>query len=266
MAPQRLPTLFIGHGSPMNAIEKNTFSATWQALGRELLSDLPIRAVLVISAHWLKRGSFVTAMEKPQTIHDFGGFPPELFAVQYPAPGSPEVAEEISAALAHVTAVKKDYNWGLDHGAWSILTHIFPRAETPVVQLAIDADAPPEMYLKIGAALRPLREKGILIFGSGNIVHNLHLVDWRRLNQLDYAFDWAREADTQTQRLVLEKKYDELTRFDDMPQNMKTAINSAEHFIPLLYILGSAFPDETPVFFNTLAVGGALTMTSVRFG
>ncbi|MBX3723695.1 MAG: 4,5-DOPA dioxygenase extradiol [Turneriella sp.] len=247
----------------MNAIEKTPFSETWATLARNLEG---IRAVLVVSAHWLTRGTRVTAMEQPRTIHDFGGFPPELFAVRYPAPGSPTIAEEIALVLTPTVAVKADYNWGLDHGAWSILVHIFPQASLPVLQLSIDGEIDAMKYLEIGKALRPLREKGILIVASGNIVHNLQLVDWRRLDDIDFAFDWAREADAYTQRLIREKKWDDLTRFDKMPQSMHTAINSAEHFIPLLYTLGAAHDNEEPQFFNTQAVGGALTMTSVRFG
>lgn len=247
----------------MNAIEKTPFSETWSNLAHGLEG---IRAVLVVSAHWVTRGTRVTAMERPRTIHDFGGFPPELFAVKYPAPGSPAIADEIAAALGPAVPVKPDFNWGLDHGAWSILVHIFPDAALPVLQLSIDGEIDPLKYLEIGKALRPLREKGIFIIASGNIVHNLQLVDWRRLDDIDFAFDWAREADAFTQKHIREKNYEELARFRTMPQSMQTAINSAEHFIPLLYTLGAAHDDEEPQFFNAQAVGGALTMTSVRFG
>lgn len=247
----------------MNAIESNIFSDKWKTLAAPL-GD--VRAVLVISAHWLTKGTQITAMEKPRTIHDFGGFPRALYEVEYPAPGSPAVAVEIAAALSALTEVGKDLEWGLDHGTWSIVRHIYPDADVPVLQLSIDTTSTAEHYFRIGEALRPLREKGILIIGSGNIVHNLRLVAWDRLNDLDYALPWAREADDLAQKLIREKKWDDLVQINRLPESMHLAINSAEHFVPLLYVLGAAHGDESPDFFNATAVGGALTMTSVRFG
>ena len=259
----RTPALFIGHGSPMNAIERNSFSESWRTLGEALPHP---RAVVCISAHWLTRGTQVTSNTKPKTIHDFGGFPQALYQVEYPAPGSPAVAEEIKAALAEHTPVTLTEDWGLDHGTWSILRHIHPAADVPVLQLSIDSSASGETFFRIGEQLRPLRDKGILFVGSGNIVHNLRLVDWNRLNDKGYAHDWAREADALAQKLIRERDYAKLIQWTALGKSMELAVNSAEHYVPLLYILGLSHADEKPLFFNAEAVGGALTMTSVRFG
>lgn len=247
----------------MNALEKNEFTASWQAVGAGLSG---VRAILVVSAHWLTPGTQVTAMEQPQTIHDFGGFPKELFAVQYPAPGAPAIADELTALLQATAPVRKNFNWGLDHGAWSILVHMFPAADVPVLQLSIDADATPEHYFAIGRALRPLREQGILIVGSGNIVHNLRLVDWARLGERNFAADWAREAMDISGKLLRDKDWQSLIAYEKLPQSMQLAINSAEHYFPLLYILGAGYDDDPVKLFNDVAVGGALSMTSLQLG
>lgn len=247
----------------MNAIENNVFTAAWKRVADAIPRP---RAVLCISAHWLTRGTQVTADSKPKTIHDFGGFPRELYQVQYGAPGSPEIAREIQAALKGTAAVTLSTDWGLDHGTWSILIHMHANADIPVLQLSIDATARESEFIKIGQALRPLRDKGILIMGSGNIVHNLRLTDWSRLNDLDYGFDWARAADNFVATALKTRKWEALARFQDFSEAMQKAVNSAEHFIPLLYILGAAYETEVPEFFNQVAVGGALTMTSVKFG
>ena len=255
--------MFVGHGSPMNAIERNSFSEKWRSIGEALPHP---RAVVCISAHWLTRGTQVTSNLKPKTIHDFGGFPQALYEVQYPAPGSPEVAQEIKAALAKLAPVTLSENWGLDHGTWSILRHIHPAADVPVLQLSIDSSASGETFFRIGEQLRPLRDKGIFFVGSGNIVHNLRLVDWNRLNEKGYAHDWAREADALVQKLIRERDYAKLIQWTALGKSMELAVNSAEHYVPLLYILGLSHANEMPSFFNAEAVGGALTMTSVRFG
>lgn len=255
--------MFVGHGSPMNAIEKNIFTDTWRSVGDSLPKP---RAVLCISAHWLTRGSQITADQKPKTIHDFGGFPEPLYQVQYPAPGSPAIAGEVKNALSAVTTATLTGDWGLDHGTWSILMHMHSAADVPVLQLSIDAGAAPGDFMKIGKALQPLRDKGILIMGSGNIVHNLQLTDWSRLNDYNFVFDWAREADSFVTGCIKSKKWENLTQFGKFSEAMKKAVNSAEHFIPLLYILGAAEAGETPQFFNEMPVGGALTMTSVKLG
>jgi 4,5-DOPA dioxygenase extradiol len=247
----------------MNAIENNRFSETWKKIGASLPNP---RAVVCISAHWLTHGTHVTANKKPKTIHDFGGFPKELFAVQYPAPGSPEVAAEIKHALAGTSAVTLTEDWGLDHGTWSVLVHMHAAADIPVLQLSIDASASPDMFFKIGEKLRPLRDKGILFVGSGNIVHNLRLVDWARLNETGYAHEWAREANDLIVKLINAKDWQRLIDWKSLGKSAETAINSAEHYVPLLYILGLSHAAEKAEYFNAEAVGGALTMTSVRFG
>lgn len=247
----------------MNAIEQNVFTNAWKSVGDSLPRP---RAVLCISAHWMTRGTQITADQKPKTIHDFGGFPKALYQVEYPAPGSPEIAREIQTALKGTAAATLSTDWGLDHGTWSILVHMHASADIPVLQLSIDATAREKDFMKIGQALRPLRDKGILIMGSGNIVHNLQLTDWSRLNDLDYGFDWARAADNFVATALKTKKWEVLTHFQDFSEAMQKAVNSAEHFIPLLYVLGAAYETETPEFFNQIAVGGALTMTSVKFG
>jgi 4,5-DOPA dioxygenase extradiol len=247
----------------MNALTHTVFSSAWREAA---LAVGAVDAIVVISAHWQTPGTQVTAMERPQTIHDFGGFPKELFEMQYPAPGAPALAETIIELLSGITPVQKNFNWGLDHGAWSVLVHMYPEANVPVLQLSIDADASPEHYFVIGKALRALRDKGILLVGSGNIVHNLRLVDWARLNEADYASDWARDAMKVAGNLITEKDWQKLVDFKNLPQSMQIAINSAEHYFPLLYILGAGYSDEPVMLFNDNAVGGALSMTCVRLG
>ncbi len=247
----------------MNAIERNSFSEKWRSIGEALPHP---RAVVAISAHWLTRGTQVTSNLKPKTIHDFGGFPQALYQVQYPAPGSPEIAQEIKSALSKHTQVALSEDWGLDHGTWSILRHIHPAADVPVLQLSIDAAASGETFFRIGEQLRPLRDKGILFMGSGNIVHNLRLIDWNRLNEIGYAHDWAREADALVQKLIRERDFAKLIQWTSLGKSMELAVNSAEHYVPLLYILGLSHASEKLSFFNTEAVGGALTMTSLQFG
>lgn len=247
----------------MNAIELNDFSNTWKAIGESLPAP---RAVVCISAHWLTRGTQITANKKPKTIHDFGGFPKALFEVQYPAPGSPEIAAELKQALSGTANATLTEDWGLDHGTWSVLVHMHAAADVPVLQISIDATASPDTFFKIGEKLRPLRDKGILFFGSGNLVHNLGLVDWQRLNEKGFAFDWAREADSLMRKLIDEKNWQRLTGFRSLGKSAELAINSAEHYLPLLYVLGLSHPTEKAAYFNAEAVGGALTMTSVRFG
>lgn len=247
----------------MNALSRSIFSDAW----RESVSGVgPIEAIVVISAHWQTPGTQVTAMEMPQTIHDFGGFPKELSEVQYPAPGAPALADKIIELLSATTPVRKNFNWGLDHGAWSVLVHMYPEATVPVLQLSIDADAGPEHYYSIGQALQPLRDNGVLLIGSGNLVHNLRLVEWARLNEPHFAADWARDAMDLARQLIREKDWQKLVDFKKLPQNMQIAINSGEHYYPLLYILGAAYAHEPITVFNDIAVGGAISMTCLRLG
>ena len=194
-----MPVLFVGHGSPMNAILNNTFSRTWQELGKHLPKP---KAIVSVSAHWETRGVYVTAMKNPRTIHDFGGFPRELFEVQYPAPGSPELAVETQNTLKN-EVVRLDEEWGLDHGTWSVLKHMYPAADIPVIQLSIDYTKPPQYHYDLGKMLASLREKGVLIIGSGNLVHNLRMVDWDKLNEPGYGYEWAIEANEKMKKYIL---------------------------------------------------------------
>jgi 4,5-DOPA dioxygenase extradiol len=258
----KMPVLFLGHGSPMNAIEDNTFTASWAKLAK----DIPLpKAVLCISAHWLTQGTAVTAMEKPETIHDFGGFPKALFDVQYPAPGSPQIAAEVGRAVKSVP-VGMDHEWGLDHGAWSVIRRMYPDAEVPVLQMSIDYHKPPQYHYNLGKELASLREKGILILGSGNMVHNLRLVAFDRINDPEYGFDWALEMKAKFARHIRERNHAALIDYQAMGPAAKLAIPTPDHYYPLLYALGLQEKGESAALFNDVAVAGSLTMTSVKIG
>jgi len=258
----RMPLFFFGHGSPMNAIELNQFSREWQKIGQALPKP---KAILCISAHWETKGTYVTAMERPRTIHDFGGFPAELFAVQYNAPGSPELAGQARAAI-HTTQVLSDDQWGLDHGCWSVVRHLYPKADIPVVQMSIDYTKPPQYHYDLARELAVLRRKGILIIGSGNMVHNLGRVDWSRLKDPEYGFDWALTASDKMKKYILDGNHKDLINYKAQGPEFLLSIPSPEHYIPLLYTLGLQEKDEAPALFNDKAIMGSLTMTSVRFG
>jgi 4,5-DOPA dioxygenase extradiol len=257
-----MPALFVGHGSPMNGIEDNLFSNQWKKLGTEL--PVP-KAVLVVSAHWLTKGTFVTAVEKPQTIHDFGGFPQALFDAQYPAPGDSQLAQSISQLISAPT-IGLDHEWGLDHGSWTILKHIYPKADIPVLQLSIDYNQPPSYHYELAKALAGLRKRGILIIGSGNMVHNLRLVDFARLNEDNYGFDWALELNEIFKTKILEGDHQALINYTSLHSASKLAIPTPDHYYPLLYTLGLQQPSDVVSFFNDRAVAGSLTMTSVVLG
>lgn len=257
----RMPVFFIGHGSPMNAIEDNMFSSQWRQIGKEIPHP---RAVLVISAHWLTRGSFVTAMETPQTIHDFRGFPKALFDVQYPAPGDPIVARE-SAALITSTEVGLDHEWGLDHGTWSIVRHMYPDADIPVLQFSIDYAQPPYYHYKLATELRLLRDKGVLIIGSGNMVHNLGMVAWDKLSEPNYGYDWALDLNERFKKAITERDHASLIQYERFGSAASLAIPTPDHYYPLLYAAALSDKRDTPQFFNDNAVGGSLTMTSVKW-
>lgn len=259
---EKMPVLFIGHGSPMNGIEDNPFSAGWAKAAKEI--PMP-KAVLCISAHWLTQGTAVTAMEKPETIHDFGGFPQALFDVRYPAPGSPAVAHETAAAVKSVP-VKMDHEWGLDHGAWTVIRRMYPDANVPVLQMSIDYHKPPQYHYNLGKELASLREKGILILGSGNMVHNLRLVAFDRINDPEYGFDWAMELKTVFAKKILERDHAHLIDYPKLGPSAKLAIPTPDHYYPLLYALGLQEKGENAALFNDKAVAGSLTMTSVRIG
>lgn len=255
----KMPVLFLGHGSPMNAIEENEFVQAFRKLGRDIPKP---ESILCISAHWETRGTHVTAMPKPETIHDFGGFPPELYEVQYPAPGSPELAQTAKESVS-LTEVGLDQKWGLDHGAWSVIRHLYPAADTPVVQMSLDYTKAPEYHYELAKQLGKLRRRGVLIIGSGNMVHNLRLIDWRKLDD-EYAFDWAEEAQEKMKNLITEGDHDQLIRARNLGRAFELAIPTPEHYLPLLYTLALRDKDDSITFFNDKPVGGSVSMTSVR--
>ncbi|MEY4572426.1 MAG: hypothetical protein RLZ10_1665 [Bacteroidota bacterium] len=256
------PTLFVGHGSPMNAIEENEFSNEWKKITINL--EKP-KAIICISAHWLTNGTFVTAMEKPKTIHDFGGFPQDLFDVQYPAPGSPEIAHWTMDAVSSAT-IHEDYDWGLDHGTWSVLKSMYPNADIPVIQLSIDYNKPLSYHYQLAQELRVLRRKGVLIVGSGNMVHNLGMVAWDKLNSPGFGFDWALEIDSIFKQKIINRDFQALVDWTKLHKQISLAIPTLDHYIPLIYSVGLSENSDDISFFNEKAVAGSLTMTSVKFG
>lgn len=257
-----MPVLFLGHGSPMNAIEDNEFSRGWKDIGKTLPSP---RAILCISAHWETKGTFLTAMEKPRTIHDFGGFPQQLFDVQYPAPGSPELAGEAKGTVTK-TVIGLDEQWGLDHGAWSVIKHLYPGADVPVVQMSLDYMQAPQYHYELAAELSKLRQKGILIIGSGNMVHNLRMVAWDKIREPEFGFDWAIEANDKMKKYILEGNHKPLIGYQSQGKSFDLAIPTPDHYLPLLYTLALQDKNEPVAFFNDKPVMGSLTMTSVKIG
>ena len=261
LAPTALmPTLFIGHGSPMNGIEHNEYSESWANLAKKI--PVP-KAVLVVSAHWYTHGTFVTAMNFPSTIHDFGGFPQALFDVQYPAPGNLKLAKEISS-LAHSTHIELDHDWGLDHGTWTVVRHMYPEANIPVLQLSIDYTKSPAQHYEIAKEIYALRKKGILVIGSGNMVHNLRMLSWEMINGGGY--DWANEMNDKFKNLIINGDHQPLINYSSLGKDAMLAIPTPEHYLPLIYTLGLKNDQEELSFFNDKAVGGSLTMTSVLVG
>ena len=257
---KRMPVLFLGHGSPMNAIEENQFVSGFRQIAKTI--ETPT-AILCISAHWFTNGTKVTAMEMPKTIHDFGGFPQELFDVQYPAKGSPSLAHETKELLLP-TSVELDQHWGLDHGAWSVIKHLYPEANIPVIQLSIDYTKPAQYHYELAQKLQVLRNKGILIIGSGNIVHNLRRVDFQNFNKEDYGFDWAIEARAKINQHLTSGDFQPLIDYDKQGTAFQLAIPTPEHYLPLLYSLGLKQKDETLSLFNDKLVAGSLSMTSLK--
>lgn len=255
-----MPVLFIGHGSPMNGIEDNEFSQSWTAMAEGIPEPA---AVLVISAHWFTRGTHITAMDFPKTIHDFGGFPKALFDVEYPAPGSPALAAE-TKSLIHRVDVGLDHDWGLDHGTWTIVRHMYPKANIPVLQLSMDYTRDARYHYELARELYELRKKGVLILGSGNMVHNLRMMSWEMINGGGY--DWALEINEQFKKLVLSGDHQPLIAYETLGRAAAMAIPTPEHYFPLLYTLGLKNDQEAVSIFNDKAVAGSLTMTSVRVG
>ncbi len=257
-----MPALFIGHGSPMNGIEDNEFSRRWAAMANQIPTPA---AVIVISAHWLTKGTRITAMEFPKTIHDFGGFPDELYTVQYPAPGNPQLANE-TALLVQNEKVILDHDWGLDHGAWTVVKHMYPHANIPILQLSIDYNKDPKSHFDIAKQLMALRKKGVLIIGSGNMVHNLRLVAWDKLNENEYGYDWAIDMNEKFKSLIKNEEINSLIEYEKLGKEAQLSIPTPEHYIPLLYTLGVKNKKEEVSFFNDKVIGGSLTMTSLKVG
>lgn len=261
-ATPKMPVLFLGHGSPMNAIEDNEFVQGWKAIGKIITKPA---AILCVSAHWETKGTFVTAMEKPKTIHDFGGFPPELFAVQYPAPGSPTFAAETKHIITK-TEVGLDQQWGLDHGCWSVVKHLYPQADVPVFQMSLDYGKPAQYHYELAKELALLRTKGVLIVGSGNIVHNLRMIAWDKINTPNYGYDWAIEANEKMKQFIMSNNHKDLIAYTSQGKAFDLAIPSPDHYLPLLYTLALKEENEKVKIFNDKAVMGSLTMTSLMIG
>lgn len=257
--PARMPVLFLGHGNPMNAITKTAWARAWQKLGQRLPKP---RAILMVSAHWYVPETAVTAMEQPRTIHDFGGFPQALYDVQYPASGAPWLAERMQKL--ELGSLALDQNWGLDHGAWSILCHLFPKADIPVVQLSINSHEPNEFHYLLGQKLRALREEGILIIGSGNIVHNLRTFAWN--NPAAKPPAWAEEFERVVRHCIEQRQPEPLINYLSLTKEAKLAAPTPEHYLPLLYVLGASHNDEPLSFPIEGSEGGSLSMLSLQCG
>jgi 4,5-DOPA dioxygenase extradiol len=255
-----MPALFVGHGNPMNALARNPYTDGWRALG----NTLPVpRAIVCVSAHWYLPRSAVTAMARPRTIHDFGGFPRELFQVAYPAPGSPELAQRVADLLAPLP-VELDQGWGLDHGSWSVLVHLYPDASIPVVQLSIDDTREAATHYEIAGRLAPLRDEGVLILGSGNIVHNLHAYAWGDDSAQPY--DWALRFDTRVRELLLQADIGPLVNYESLGRDALLSAPTPDHYLPLLYVIAQRQPHD-PVSFPVQGFdGGSISMLCVRIG
>jgi len=256
---ENMPVLFLGHGSPMNAIDENEFVRGFRAVSKEIPRP---NAILCVSAHWETQGTFVTAMPQPKTIHDFGGFPKQLFDVQYPAPGNPSLAEE-TRQLVKTAEVGLDEKWGLDHGAWSVIKHLYPKADVPVIQMSLDYNKNPQYHYELARELRSLRKKGVLIIGSGNIVHNLGMVEWKRLNE-SFGYDWAVEANEKIKGFIDADNHRPLIDYSAQGRSFELSIPSPDHYLPLLYALALKEKYESVSFFNDKPVAGSISMTSLK--
>ena len=257
---QQLPTIFFGHGNPLNAIQQNGYTEGWETIGRSI--EKP-KAVLCVSAHWYIPETAVTAMPQPRTIHDFGGFPRALYEVQYPAPGSTVLAQRVRELLAPIP-VALDQRWGLDHGTWSVLCHVFPQADVPVIQLSIDETQPPEFHYEIGQRLAPLRDEGVLVIGSGNLVHNLHTYAWGRHDVEPFA--WAIRFENRARELMTEGDFGPLIDYESLGRDALLSWPTPDHYLPLLYVLGAVHPDEVVSFPVAGFDGGSVSMLTVKFG
>lgn len=256
----RMPALFLGHGNPMNAISKNSYTEGWRRIGASVPRP---RAILSVSAHWYTRETAVTVVERPETIHDFGGFPDELYAMEYPAPGSPGLAERVRSLLAPLP-VRRDEEWGLDHGTWAVLCHVFPEADVPVVQLSIDRRKPAAFHHEVGQRLSALRDEGVLVVGSGNVVHNLHAYAWGRAGVGPY--DWAAGFEERARALVLAGDHAPLIAYDSLGRDALLSIPTPDHYLPLMYVLGLRQKDD-PVSFPVEGIdGGSVSMLALQLG
>jgi 4,5-DOPA dioxygenase extradiol len=255
-----MPAIFFGHGNPMNALLQNAYTDGWAAIGKQLPRP---QAVLSVSAHWYFPATAVTSNSLPRTIHDFGGFPRELYSVEYPAPGSAELARRVQELLAPV-AVSPDERWGLDHGTWSVLCHVFPQADIPVVQLSIDETQPPEFHYELGKRLAPLRDENILIMGSGNVVHNLHTYAWGRHGA--EPFDWAVRFEERVRELLLNEEDAPLVAYETLGRDALLSVPTPEHYLPLLYVVGARRPGETVSFPIAGVDGGSVSMLTIQVG
>jgi len=256
-AQERMPVLFVGHGSPMNAIEDNTFSREWRNVAARMPKP---KAILSISAHWVTEGNRVNNLEQPKTVYDMYGFPQELYELVYTPPGSPELANQVISILGENTAI--DNRWGIDHGTWSVLTHMFPDADVPVVQLSIDANATMEEQVQIGQKLKALRDQGVLILGSGNVVHNLALINWDNPE----GEPWANEFDNYIKKNIQDRRFDKVADYRLAGPSSNKAFYTTEHFVPLLVVLGSSIPEDSIHIFNDQCIMGSMSMTSYLFG
>lgn len=255
--PKRMPVLFVGHGSPMNAIEDNEFSQAWLEIGKRLPRP---KAILCVSAHWETDGTAVTAMTNPRTIHDFSGFPEELYQKQYPAPGAPEWAAA-TRKLIRKTDVILDDAWGLDHGTWSVLCRMFPKADIPVFQLSLDFSKDAVYHYELARELDPLRDQGVLVVGSGNLVHNLRLMEWT-----DKPFDWAVSFDQTVKKLIEQRDHTALIHYKKLGREAELSIPTNEHYLPLMYVLALQGNDESARFFSEKVTLGSISMRGVEIG
>jgi len=255
-----MPAIFFGHGNPMNALAANNYTEGWRRIGLDLPKP---KAILSISAHWFVPKTALTETSAPKTIHDFGGFPRELYEVQYPAPGKPELARDIQRLLAPLQ-VSLDHSWGLDHGTWSVLRHVYPNADVPVVQLSIDETRPASFHFEVGKKLATLRDQAILIMGSGNLVHNLHTYGWGR--QIPDPYDWAIRFETSARQMIISGDYDSLINYEGLGPDALLSIPTPDHYFPLLYILGCRRDGEAVAFPVEGVDGGSISMLTVKVG
>lgn len=255
-----MPAIFFGHGNPLNAVRKNNYTDAWATIGSSIPKP---KAVLCVSAHWYRPGSAVTAMAAPRTIHDFGGFPRELYEVQYPAPGSPDLARRVRDLLAPIP-VALDDGWGLDHGTWSVLCHVFPGADIPVAQLSIDETREPELHYAMARSLAPLRDEGVLIIGSGNVVHNLHAYAWGKHDVAP--FDWSVRFETRVRELLLKGKHDPLVSYEALGPDALLSVPTPDHYLPLLYVIAQQRAGESVSFPVEGFDGGSISMLTLQIG